>query len=77
MGKKNFKMTPEERATHDAAVKLRKLPDKELVKACSAGEAHERIEMLLAGLSAGEVKGIKGGTAYKIMEYARERGLIA
>lgn len=31
MGKKNYLMTPEERAQHDLAVKLRKMTDKQLL----------------------------------------------
>lgn len=79
--KKNSKMTPEERAIHDEAVRLRKMTDMQLVAAFRAagGETPEpdtRLEKLLEGLDAGEVKGIKGGTVFKIAEYARQRGFI-
>lgn len=79
--KKNGKMTPEERAQHAEAVRLRKMTDYQLVNAFRAvndqtPEPDARLERLIEGLAAGEVKGIKGGTVYKIEAYARERGFI-
>lgn len=78
---KNSKMTPEERAQHTEAVRLRKMTDSQLVNAFHAAngqtpELDTRLEQLIEGLAAGEVKGIKGGTVYKIEAYAREKGFI-
>lgn len=79
--RKNSKMTPEERELHAEAVRLRKMTDFQLVNALHAAngqmpEPDTRLEQLIAGLATGEVKGIKGGTVYKIEVYARERGFI-
>lgn len=79
--KKKAKMTTNERATHDEAVRLRKMTDFQLVNAFRAAggqmpEPDTRLEQLIEGLATGEVKGIKGGTVYKIEAYARERGFI-
>lgn len=41
-----------------------------------AKETTSDIEKLLNGLSEGKVKGIKGATAYKIVQFAEELGLI-
>lgn len=77
---KKSRMTPEERAVHEEAVRLRKMTDMQLVNAFrNAGGAKEpdtRLETLIEGLTAGEVKGIKSGTVYKITAYAKERGLV-
>ncbi|MCD8239387.1 MAG: hypothetical protein LUC92_08645 [Clostridiales bacterium] len=35
----------------------------------------DKVKILLNGLAAGECKGIKGATAYKIVEYAQQKGL--
>lgn len=79
--KKNSKMTPEERELHAEAVRLRKMTDIQLVGAFHAAgggtqEPDTRLEKLIEGLAAGEVKGIKGGTVYKVEAYAREKGYI-
>lgn len=36
----------------------------------------DKVKTLLDGLAAGECKGIKGATAYKIAEYAQQKGLV-
>lgn len=79
--KKRYRMTEEERVTHEEAVRLRKMTDIQLVQAFrNAGgttqEPDTRLENLLEGLERGDVKGIKGGTVFKIAEYAKERRLI-
>ena len=79
--RKNSKMTPEEREQHAEAVRLRKMTDFQLVNAFHAAngqtpEPDTRLEQLIEGLAAGDVKGIKGGIVYKIEVYARERGFI-
>lgn len=78
---RNSKMTPDERAQHAEAVRLRKMTDFQLVNTFRAASGQQpepdtRLEQLIEGLAAGEVKGIKGGTVYKIEAYARERGFI-
>ncbi len=35
-----------------------------------------KVKILLDGLAKGECKGIKGATAYKIAEYAQQKGLV-
>jgi len=78
LAKRSCKRTPEERAVHDEAVRLRKMTDTQLVAAFGAVRdgQDDRLETLIAGIEAGEVKGVKGGTAYKIVEYAKDRGLL-
>lgn len=41
-------------------------------------EKNERnkVKILLDGLAKGECKGVKGATAYKVAEYAQQKGLI-
>lgn len=81
--------TAEEAEIHAEAVRLRKMTDEQLVTAfratTKAAEAHSSadptnstngIKMLIEGLAKGECKGIKGATAFKIAEYATEKGLI-
>lgn len=87
--KRKCRYTEEELAIHDEAVRLRKMTDRQLVEAfqnaslaLSCVETQEpkndtsNLEKLLEGLANGECKGIKGGLAYRIGEYAREKGLI-
>ena len=80
--KRNCRRNEEERRIHDEAVRLRKMTDAQLV-AAAASRPHQKpapakdgLNTLLEGLGAGECKGVKGATVYKIVEYARERGLI-
>ena len=44
--------------------------------AADPNENTSAIEKLLSALSDGECKGIKGATAYKITQFATEKGLI-
>lgn len=87
--KRKCRLTPEELAIHDEAVKLRKMTDEQLVKAFRnaqmpstdssskpAEEHTNNIKVLIEGLSRGDCKGVKGATVYKITEYAAEKGLI-
>lgn len=46
------------------------------VEAADPNENTSAIEKLLSALSDGECKGIKGATAYKITQFATEKGLI-
>ena len=45
-------------------------------EAADHNENTSAIEKLLSALSDGECKGIKGATAYKITQFATEKGLI-
>lgn len=76
--KRNCRRTEEERRIHNEAVRLRKMTDEQLVAATRRAPepAADHLGTLLAGLSAGECRGVKGATVYKIIEYARERGLL-
>ena len=90
MGKtRKCRLTPEELAIHEEAVKLRKMTDRQLVMAFrgvqrrppAVSEAPEQkdtdgVKRLIEGLSRGECVGVKGATAYKISQYASEMGLI-
>lgn len=57
-------------------------PEVSLSPSCEAqdeadpNENTSAIEKLLSALSDGECKGIKGATAYKITQFATEKGLI-
>ena len=78
---KNSTLTPEEIEIHKRAVKLRKMTDAKLVEAFDEAKAAETpskgsINELLIGLENGECKGVKGGIAYRIRNYAVEKGLV-
>lgn len=87
--KRKCRLTEDEVAIHDMAVRLRKMTDRQLVEAFQ-NASQERtedeptnyttdttdLEKLLRGLARGECKGVKSGTVYKISEYARQKGLI-
>ena len=45
-------------------------------EAADPNENTSAIEKLLSALSDGECKGVKGATAYKITQFATEKGLI-
>ncbi len=90
--KRKYRMTSEEIAVHEEAVRLRRMTDKQLIEAfnCSTGAqaattpANDQqednntspIETLLQGLSEGKCRGIGGATAYKVSQFAAELGLI-
>lgn len=87
--KRKCRYTAEEAEIHAEAVRLRKMTDEQLVTAfraaTKAAEASSSadptnstngVKTLIEGLANGECKGIKGATAYKIAEYAAEKGLI-
>ena len=84
-------MTGEEKNVHERAVKLRKMTDDKLVEhidhireeayntgysEAEAQRASTPAPQLLEQLDAGECKGIKSATAYKIAEFAREQGYL-
>ena len=78
MKKRNCRMTGEEKNVHERAVKLRKMTDDKLVEHIDhiREEACKTLPQLLEQLDAGECKGIKSATAYKIAEFAREQGYL-
>ena len=81
--------TAEEKAIHEEAVRLRKMTDRQLVEefhraaepevslspSCEAQDEAEAADPN-ENTSALECKGIKGATAYKITQFATEKGLI-
>lgn len=86
--KRKCRMTEEELIIHEEAVRLRKMTDRQLVEAFrnaprALSELTEAepinktnaVTMLLEGLTRGDCRGVKGATAYKIAEYAAEKGL--
>lgn len=87
--KRKCRLTPEELAIHNEAVRLRKMTDEQLVTAFRASKSpvsttfeetpHENtdgVRKLIEGLARGDCKGVKGATVYKIQQYAEEMGLI-
>lgn len=83
---KNTSGTPEEQFIHKEAVRLRKMTDAQLVafvrKAqteSTATEVSKRADNLprfIKAIQAGECKGVKGATAYKLTEFAKQKGLL-
>lgn len=76
-------LTPEQRKTHDLAVKLRKLPDEQLVERLKTQPAPVRreeppnkVEDFLRELSEENLHGIGKITIKKISEFAKEKGYI-
>ncbi|MDE7245538.1 MAG: hypothetical protein K2O18_16415 [Oscillospiraceae bacterium] len=93
MGKKHkCRMTPEEIAIHEEAVRLRRMSDKQLVEEFHRSKDADNaskpadgpnednnaslVETLLQGLSDGKCKGVGGATAYKVAQFAAEMGLV-
>ena len=77
MPKRKCKLTENELAIHNKAVKLRKMTDAQLVSAFeNAGGRNNGVMTLINGLEASKCKGIGGGTIYKIKEFAKELNLI-
>lgn len=90
--KRKCRMTPEEIAIHDEAVRLRRMSDKQLVEEFHRSKDADTaskpvdgsqgdntatpIETLLQGLSDGKCKGIGGATAYRVSQFAAELGLV-
>lgn len=79
--KRKCRLTAEELAIHDEAVRLRKMTDKQLVDAFHGvmpegmrkrGNGTANIEKLLVALENGECKGIKSALAQRIRKYAEE-----
>lgn len=86
---KNTTGTAAEQEIHKTAVRLRRMTDAQLVSAFNAtrntqnasaeggqGKDKGNLNKLLKMLADGECKGIKSGNAYKIIEFAREKGFI-
>lgn len=76
-------LTPEQRKTHNLAVKLRKLSDEQLVErlikqpapVCRE-EPPKKVEDFLRELSEENLRGIGKITIKKIGEFAKEKGYI-
>lgn len=50
-------------------------PEKaEVVK--TSPEEQSKVQQLLDGLANGECKGVKGAIAYKVAEYAQQKGMV-
>lgn len=76
-------LTSEQKRTHDLAVKLRKLPDKQLVERLKTQpasvykeESPNKVEDFLRELSEENLRGIGKITIKKIGEFAKEKGYI-
>ncbi len=89
--KRKCRMSPEELAVHEQAVRLRRMSDKQLIEAFhraaepssiapqrrqDGAEDTTAVEKLLNALAEGKCKGIKGGNAYKVSQLAVEMGLV-
>lgn len=67
---------------HEAAEKLRSMSDEQLVATLKASRtptatgSTDNVKTLLNALADGECKGVKGATAYKIAQFAQEKGLV-
>lgn len=56
---------------------LREAADKlETGRTPAAPGSGDNVKMLLTALADGECKGVKGATAYKIAQFAQEKGLV-
>lgn len=51
------------------------IKEKKSVKSEKDEQYQDNLKILLDGLAKGECKGVKGATAYKIAEYAQQKGL--
>ncbi len=76
-------LTPEQKKTHDLAVKLRKLSDEQLVERLKTQpapvckeEPPNKVENFLRELAEENPRGIGKITIKKIGEFAREKGYI-
>ncbi len=77
MSKKKCRLTENELAIHNEAVRLRKMTDAQLVATFEkAGNKNNGVNRLLKALEEGKCKGIGGGTVYKITQFAKELNLI-
>lgn len=93
MAQRKCRMTPEQIAVHNEAVRLRKMTDEQLVdyiKSLKGAEKPKKafeepkieelpptVEQFLEELAKGECKGVKGATIFKLTDYAREHGYIS
>ena len=80
MSNRNCRRSDEERIIHNEAVRLRRMTDAQLVETARRAQrpaaGDDKLRTLLTALSAGECKGVKGATAYKIEQFAQEKGLL-
>lgn len=79
MKKRNCRMTNEEKAVHEFAVKIRKMTDKQLydfVKSSNECEKSKDLYTFIDGLETQSGNGIGPATVRKIKEYAIKEGYI-
>lgn len=77
------KQTPDQKKTHDIAVKLRKMTDEQLVERLAATQQNaveesspNMVEDFLRELEAENIRGIGKVTIKKISEFAKTKGYI-
>ena len=76
MKKRSCRMTPEERAVHEFAVKIRKMTDKQIYDFVDEIRLQNSTADLIELLETGNVGGIGPVTVKKIKELAVMEGLI-
>lgn len=79
METRKSRSTVEERAVHKEAVRTALADgtgDARQTQSTTPLESGDRLMALLTALSNGECKGVKGATAYKIQQFAQEKGLM-
>ena len=76
MKKRSCRMTPEERAVHEFAVKIRKMTDKQIYDFVDEIKSQSSTADLIKLLETGNVGGIGLVTVKKIKELAVMEGLI-
>lgn len=77
MKKRSCRMTNEERAVHDFAVKVRKMTDKQLYDFVKAqGRTTDRVDEFIELLENQPISGVGPVTVKKIKEFAIKEGFI-
>ena len=78
MKKRSCRMTGEEKAEHEFAVKVRKMTDKQLYEFVnSLSENENSVEKFFDCLDAKSVSGIGPATIKKIKDFAKSEGFIS
>lgn len=74
---KQYETPPTGREVDGTVELLREAADKlEARKTATASGGDGKVQALLDALADGECKGVKGATAYKITQFAKEKGLV-
>lgn len=77
MKKRSCRMTSEEKAVHEFAVKVRKMTDRQLYDFVNEhNEASNKVSDFLGCLSANSVKGVGPATLKNIKQFAIEEGFV-